>query len=150
MMRRLSYWVPAICIALMISGFSTDAFSSDNTSRILIPLLHWLFPFASQHTLALLHTGIRKSAHLTEFGMLSYAVLWGIRAGRPGWRFQWALISLLIAVSYACLDEWHQSFVPMREARVGDVLIDSAGALLAQVFVWSYLRLRRKLPQSPT
>lgn len=149
MMRRLAYWVPAICIALMISGLSTDAFSSDNTSRILIPLLHWLFPFASQDTLALLHTGIRKSAHLTEFGMFSGAVFFGVRAGRRGWRLKWALISFLIAASYAGLDEWHQSFVPVREARVGDVLIDSTGALLAQVFVWSYAKLRRKSAQSP-
>lgn len=149
MMRRLAYWVPAICIAAMISGFSTDAFSSDHTSRILIPLLHWLFPFARQHTLELLHTAIRKSAHLTEFGIFSGAVFFGVRAGRQGWRLQWALVSLLIAVSYAGLDEWHQSFVPTREARVGDVVIDSTGALLAQALVWSYAKLRRKPAQSP-
>jgi VanZ family protein len=52
-------------------------------------------------------------------------------------------------VSYAGLDEWHQSFVPVREARVRDVLIDSTGALLAQVLVWIYSKLHRNSVQSP-
>jgi hypothetical protein len=125
MMRRLAYWVPAICIVLMISGFSTSAFSGEHTSRIIIiiiiiPLLHWLFPFASQNTLDLLHSAIRKAAHLTEFGMFSAAVFYGIRGERRGWRSEWTIITILIAASYAGFDEWHQSFVPMRDSRIGD------------------------------
>ena len=144
MMRRLSYWLPAICIALMISGFSTSVFSGEGTSRIIIPLLHWLFPSASQNTLGLLHSGIRKAAHIAEFGMFSAAVFHGIRGERRNWRPEWAFIALLIAAGYAGLDEWHQSFVPMREARIGDVLIDSTGALLAQLSIWAYLQLHRR------
>ena len=144
MMRRLAYWLPAICIALMISGFSTSVFSGEHTSRIIIPLLHWLLPFASQNTLELLHSGIRKAAHITEFGMFGVAVFYGIRGECRGWRLEWAVIALLIAASYAGLDEWHQSFVPMREARIGDVLIDSTGALLAQLSIWAYLQFHRR------
>jgi VanZ family protein len=76
-------------------------------------------------------------------------VFHGVRGERYGWRFQWALITLIIAVSYAGLDEWHQSFVPVREPRVRDVLIDSTGALLAQVLVWIYAKLHRNALQSP-
>jgi len=90
-----------------------------------------------------MHTAIRKLAHVTEFGVLSTAVFHGVRGERYGWRWQWALITLIIAVSYAGLDEWHQSFVPMREARSRDVLIDATGALLAQVLVWIYAKLHR-------
>jgi VanZ family protein len=50
----------------------------------------------------------------------------------------------VIAVTYAGLDEWHQSFVPLREARSRDVLIDATGALLAQVLVWGYATLHAK------
>jgi VanZ family protein len=96
-----------------------------------------------------MHTGIRKLAHITEFGVFSISVYHGVRGERYGWRFQWALITLIIAVSYAGLDEWHQSFVPMREARVRDVLIDSTGALLAQALVWIYAKLHRNSAQSP-
>jgi VanZ family protein len=52
-------------------------------------------------------------------------------------------------MSYAGLDEWHQSFVPLREARFRDVLIDSTGALLAQLFVRGYAKLHRNSVQSP-
>ena len=82
--------------------------------------------------LRLMHFGIRKLAHVTEFGLFSITVFHGIRAGRSGWSFKWALATLLIAVAYASLDEWHQSFVPLREPRVRDVAIDAFGALLAQ------------------
>src|SRR6266403_5521071 len=147
--KRLKYWMPAICVAVLISAFSTHYFSGEETARFLIPLLRRLFPAASPHALNLIHTGIRKLAHFTEFGVLSISVFHGVRGERYGWRFQWALITLIIAVSYAGLDEWHQSFVPVREPRVRDVLIDSTGALLAQVLVWIYAKLHRNSLQSP-
>ena len=146
--KRFKYWIPAICVAVLISTFSTHYFSSAETSKILIPLLHWIFPAASPHTLSRMHTAIRKLAHVTEFGVFSIAVFHGIRAGRRGWTFQWALLTLLIAVSYAGLDEWHQSLVPLREARFRDVLIDATGALLAQLFVWVYAKFHRNSVQS--
>jgi VanZ family protein len=149
MAKRFRYWIPAICVAALISIFSTHYFSSAETSRIIVPFLHWIFPAASPHTLSRMHTLIRKLAHITEFGVLSTAVFHGVRGDRYGWRLQWALVTLIIAVSYAGLDEWHQSFVPMREARFRDVLIDSTGALLAQVLVWIYAKLHRNSVDSP-
>jgi hypothetical protein len=92
--------------------------------------------------LRLMHVGIRKMAHVTEFGLFSITVFHGIRRGRFGWRFSWALATLVIAVTYAGLDEWHQSFVPLREARARDVIIDAFGAVLAQTLVWFYSRWR--------
>lgn len=88
-----------------------------------------------------MHVAIRKLAHVTEFGVFSVAVFHGVRAERKGWRMSWALVTLLVAVGYAGLDEWHQSFVPLREPRVRDVFIDAAGALMAQIFVWVYAKL---------
>jgi VanZ family protein len=139
---RFLYWVPAILIAAAISLFSTHYFSGEETGKIIIPVLHWLFPGASLHLLRLMHAGIRKAAHITEFGLFSITVFRGIRGGRFGWRFSWALATLAIAVAYAGLDEWHQSFVPLREARIRDVGIDAFGAVLAQVLVWFYATLR--------
>jgi VanZ family protein len=146
--NRFKYWIPAICVAVFISVFSTHYFSSAETSKILTPFLHWIFPAASSHTLSRMHTAIRKLAHITEFGVFSIAVFHGVRAERPGWRWQWALTTLIIAVGYAGLDEWHQSFVPFREARFRDVLIDSTGAVLAQLFVWVYAKFHRNSVQS--
>jgi VanZ family protein len=133
---RLKYWLPAICVAILISLFSTHYFSSQQTARVIIPVLRWFLPFASFRTLNRMHTLIRKLAHVTEFGVFSTSVFYGVRGKRSGWQLNWAVYTLLIAVTYAGLDEWHQTFVPLREARVRDVLIDSIGALLAQIFVW--------------
>lgn len=93
-----------------------------------------------------MHTLIRKLAHVTEFGLFSVAVFYGVRGDRSGWRLKWALYTLLIAVTYAGLDEWHQSFVPQRDPRVRDVVIDAIGALLAQVLVWVYAKLHHNSP----
>jgi VanZ family protein len=147
MPQRLIYWIPALCVALLISSFSTHYFSGEETARFIVPLLHWLFPSADANLLRMMHIGIRKAAHVTEFGIFSIAVFHGVRAERHGWRLSWALLTLLVAVSYAGLDEWHQSFVPLREARLRDVLIDGSGALLAQAIVWIYARFHKNAPE---
>jgi VanZ family protein len=134
----LSYWIPAILVAILISTFSTRYFTDEQTGRVILPVLHWLFPWASHRMLHLMHAGIRKLAHVTEFGVFSAAVFRGVRCGRTGWQVRWALATLVIAAGYAGLDEWHQSFVPLRHATPRDVAIDTLGALLAQVMVWWY------------
>ena len=148
MWRRFKYWIPAICVAVLISVFSTHYFSSQETARVIIPFLHRLFPWAGFRTLGRMHTLIRKLAHAVEFGVFSITVFRGVRAERSGWKLQWAVVTLAIAAGYAGLDEWHQTFVPLREARFRDVLIDSFGALLAQVFVWFYAKVHRNHPAS--
>lgn len=142
----LRYWIPAFVVGLLISSFSTHYFSDQQTARVIIPSLHWLFPWASQHQLRLTHMAIRKLAHLTEFGIFSFTVFHGIRAGRVGWRVSWALTALLIAAGYASLDEVHQLFVPLRHASPRDVAIDTTGALLAQLFVWWYAKTKGLIP----
>ena len=104
MNTRLKYWLPAIFVAIFISIFSTHFFSSEQTGRVIIPILRWLFPLASHRALNLMHVGIRKAAHVTEFAMFSITVFHGVRGSRTGWRLDWALYTLLIAVAYAGLD----------------------------------------------
>jgi VanZ family protein len=146
----LKRWWPALAWAVVISGFSTGVFTAEHTSRIIIPVLHWLFPHAAKATLFAIHHYIRKSAHFTEYFILSLLVLRGIRAGRPGTRFAWALVVIAIVACYASLDELHQRFVPGRTAAVGDVLIDTSGGITAQVvaalvILLGHVRERRQL-----
>ena len=128
-------------MAALISTFSTHYFSGEETARVIIPIIHHLFPFATPRELRWMYIGIRKLAHVTEFGVFSIAVFHGIRGPRPGWNWKWALVTLMIVVSYAGLDEWLQPFVALWKPRGRDVLIDLAGAILAQVFVWGYAKL---------
>ena len=112
--------------------FSTG-FHVGHSSRIIIPILHWLLPRAATATLLEIHHVIRKCGHFTEYFVLSLLILRGIRAGRPDARIAWALAAIAIVACYASLDELHQSFVPGRTPAIADVLLDTVGALCAQI-----------------
>lgn len=138
--------MPTLLWAGLIFAMSTSEFSAANTLNYIYPVLSWLLPFASHDTLMLLHELIRKGAHVTEYFVFSLLLLHGIRAGRKEWRLQWALIALLVAALYASSDEFHQTFVPGRHGSPWDVMIDTAGATLAQVVAYLFSRRRRPEP----
>ena len=52
------------------------------------------------------------------------------------------LLAALIAAAYGVTDEWHQAFVPGRQADAADVLADAAGAVLAVAAVGAVARWR--------
>jgi VanZ family protein len=145
----LKYWWPALVWAILISIFSTGAFTTENTSRVIIPVLHWLLPHTSSETLSLIHHVIRKCGHFTEYFILSLLLLRAIRAGRRDFGLRLALIVILVVAGYAALDEFHQSFVPGRGAAVSDVLLDTTGGAAAQLLVallvlWRGVRRRQR------
>jgi VanZ family protein len=147
--RWLARWWPALLWAVLISCFSTSVFTSDNTSRVIIPVLHWLFPHATPQTLDYLHHIIRKCAHFVEYFILSLLILRGIRAGRRETHLAWAAIAILLVAGYAAIDEFHQSFVPGRTAKVSDVLLDTSGGITAQAVaalfaLWYHVRDDRR------
>jgi VanZ family protein len=129
-------WLPAIAWAGVISSLSTDPFSSEHTSRFIIPVLRWLFPHWSNDTLELMHGIIRKSAHVTEYFIFSIFLLRALRGKNRDWTLRWAVWAVVIAAGYAALDEFHQSFVPSRTASPWDALIDTVGASAAQAVLW--------------
>lgn len=72
---------------------------------------------------------VRKFAHFSLYmmvGVLMTCVLLVLRTTEK----HCAIISLGIGVVYAILDEFHQWFVPGREARVTDVMIDAFGVIV--------------------
>ena len=132
-MPWLKRWWPALLWAVAIWCFSTGAFTSVNTERVILPVLRWLFPRASHHMLLLMYHYIRKGAHFTEYFILSLLLSRGIKAGQRGARVGWALATVVLVACYASLDEFHQAFVPGRQAAVADVLLDISGGVVAQV-----------------
>lgn len=70
---------------------------------------------------------ISKTAHFLEYGILCYfSYLTFIYLKKYRFRY---IISVLICLIYAILDEYHQSFVSSRTPRVFDVIIDVMGAI---------------------
>jgi VanZ family protein len=136
------YWIASAVCAAVISFLSTDTFSSENTSRLIVPALRWLFPHASVDTLHILHAVVRKAAHLTEYFLLSTLLFLAQRGNERGWKLRWAILAVVMCAGYASLDEFHQSFVPSRTASPWDSVIDTTGASVAQCAIWIWRRGR--------
>ena len=130
MARLLKQYLPLVVWLAFISFASSDSFNAANTSRIIGPLVLWLFPNTSPETMATIHFITRKIAHFTEYAILGFLAA---RAFRPWPR--WFLISVALVVVYALIDEYHQSFVPSRTASVFDSMIDMAGGITALIFI---------------
>jgi VanZ family protein len=141
---RAKKWLWALGWAAVISVLSTDSFSSEHTSRFIIPPLHWLFPRASMEMLELMHAVIRKAAHLAEYFILGVLLYRALRSQPGEWMLKWALVAIGIAAAYASLDEFHQVFVPSRTASPRDALLDMIGASVAQVALWAMWKGRKR------
>ena len=136
MARFLSRYLPLVAWLVFISYASSDSFSAGNTSRIIGPLILWLFPNTSPETLGVVHFITRKIAHFTEYAILGFLAARAFRtSSRPAIRDHWFLISAALIIIYALVDEYHQSFVPTRTASVFDSFIDMSGGLSALLLV---------------
>jgi len=128
---------------------SSDTASGARVSRLLGPLLHWLFPGRSPEELGSVIFAFRKCAHATEYAILALLVWLALRMSRrqpaPPGSARDAWVALLVCALYAASDEFHQRFVPTRTASVWDVMIDVAGAALALLALrgWCAWRVRR-------
>ena len=133
-----------MCVIFTASG---DAQSAHHSSRIIEPILRWLFPHLSTPTVNELVFLIRKCAHLTEFAGLALLFWRAVRQpqrhdSRP-WLWSHARIALLYTMLYAATDEFHQLFVKSREGKVEDVVIDSIGAVLGLLALWALGKWRK-------
>lgn len=111
--------LPVLLMAIIWFFSAMDGVNSDAQS---VPLASFL---------GLPNGVIRKIAHFVMFATLG--ALWynyvrnsQIRKFTPGFTM---MLSLLLTVIYACVDEMHQLFVPGRSGEIRDILIDSAAAL---------------------
>lgn len=84
---------------------------------------------------------IRKFAHFIEYFVLFLLVYHVVTYYQS---MKYAIItSILLCIAFAGLDEFHQSFVPGRAARLTDVMIDSFGVLTGFALVTLTSRLRK-------
>jgi VanZ family protein len=144
--RFFKYWLPVILWMTLVFGASTGLGRPENTSRIVRPFLLWLNPHISEQTINRIHYAVRKTAHVVEYCVLGL-LMWRLVHFDSAWaacRSREFLTALLLAALYAASDEFHQSFVPGRDASVRDVLLDTCGAGLGLAALWAARRLRPK------
>ncbi len=141
----IKYWLPVILWMGVIFGMSTGMFSSEHTSRFIVPLLNFLFPWLSPQYADLIHELIRKAVHTAEYFILGLLLFCAFRSNSSQeWRPQWTIYAVIGVMIYAVCDEFHQSFVAARGASLADVVIDSAGGVLSQIVVMLRHPLRKK------
>ena len=126
-------------MALIFSA-SGDIKSFHHSSRIIGPVVHWLFPDLTERQVARIVYWVRKCAHVAEYALLAALAWRALRkpeANNPRpWLWKHAAIALGIVFAYAATDEWHQVFVPNRLGSFTDVMIDTLGGALGLGFIW--------------
>lgn len=142
-LKPLSF-LPAIFMMYVIFSFSsqtgTDSSSlSYEVSEIIIEAadeafdMEWTSAQKSANIQSI-HPYVRKLAHVTEYFLLAVSVSFPLYV--YGIRGIWLVILAGgFCVAFACLDEYHQSFVAGRTATSRDVMIDSIGIFIGVILV---------------
>jgi VanZ family protein len=153
--HKLWYWLPTFLWLCLLASFSTDLFSAEHTGHILWNIIHVFIPGISLRNFNTLHFLVRKTAHFSSYGLLSFFAFFswratlpardypGTRTPRERWTVRWCNLALLLTLLAASLDEFHQSFLPSRTASVGDVMLDMAGAFFFQIVIALFIRRRQ-------
>jgi VanZ family protein len=128
--RALRAWLAVAGCVGVILAFSGDDFSAQSTSRILAPLLRWLFPELHPATLHALHGWLRKAAHLIEYAALGLLAFRALRLSLAISLLRTALLGLAVVLAVAAADELRQSWLASRTGSLADVGIDLAGGAL--------------------
>lgn len=134
-------WIPAALVMVFIFIFSAQtAKESDGTSLVVAQKVYDIYeevikdepPHSEEEVLKVINLFIRKAAHATEYGILSFLFafhFWVLNKDKR----QIFLLAVVFSFLYACSDEFHQLFVAGRSGQVTDVLIDTLGAIIGQV-----------------
>jgi VanZ family protein len=143
--HRLSRYGPLILWAVFIFIGSTDLLSAANTGGVLVRPVLWLFPHASERTVAIYQFATRKTGHLTEYFIFAVLCARVFRtSSHELLRRHWFWASIFLVIVYSLSDELHQSFYPSRTASIYDCMIDSLGGLLAlTILSWRRGKARR-------
>ena len=130
---------------MVIFTASSDLGSARNTSRFIGPILRWLNPEITDQAIRQVQLFARKGAHIAEYAVLALLVWRGrrIQAGSAaGWSWPefWGIVGF--CALYAASDEFHQSLVASRYSSVFDVMLDTLGAALGLLALYSFRRWR--------
>ena len=138
---KLLSWLPALFVAVTIFWFSAQPAAestemSDTVSRLILMIgtkLGFFHGDPAQYAdlIELMSFPVRKAAHMTEYLIFYCTVRFGLHFTYQTSDVKRRLFAALaIVFLYACIDEFHQLFVPGRAGRFTDVLIDCLGCAI--------------------
>ena len=86
---------------------------------------------------------IRKLAHFSIYAILG-VLLMSLAETYEFSNKKKIILSLLVGLLYASLDEFHQSFVPGRTAAITDVLLDTLGVLAGIIIIFLGIKILKR------
>lgn len=131
MLKKLLAWISVLIWMVVIFNFSAQ--NAEESSSLSQGISKIIYNFLSslpglKLELSLFHSLLRQTAHFLIFFILALLLINAFRIS--GLNFNRSvLFTLIIAVIYAALDEYHQNFVPGRAAELKDVFVDSLGII---------------------
>lgn len=124
----LYYWFPTICWMIIIYYLSSK-------QSVAISSQYWLnFLFF-------------KSLHVLEYSLLYllfFRSFYSIRSKNFPLKTIF-LSTIFLSILYAIFDEIHQTFIPTREGRMRDVIIDSMGIIIMYTVIKKNLNFIKKI-----
>ncbi len=138
MRAKLKALAPCITVLMLMFIWGHSMMPGDNSSAesdAVAEMLRQLFSNIGVN-ISVDEYFVRKLAHFTEFGFLSLSVMLTLYAyNKP------VLLSPFIVYICACIDECIQLFVPEREGKFTDTLIDFSGAVVYMVLILVLIRV---------
>lgn len=143
LLKPLSF-LPAIMLMYVIYSFSADTGTvssgiSYKVSSKVVTTANELFDLGYSNDQVSyytdkIHGPVRKAAHMSEYCALAIAIafpfyVYGVRGAAL------LIIAGGICLGFACLDEYHQTFVAGRSGSKRDVAIDSIGIICGIIIV---------------
>jgi VanZ family protein len=146
----LSRYAPVVVWVAFIFFASTGNLSASNTSRIIRPLVLWLFPDITEPALLQVHFYVRKAAHFFEYAVLALLASRAfLTSPRPRLRRNWHAAAFALVAACALLDEYNQSFNAARTGTIYDSLLDMTGGATALGLLALLRRIERKRAVRP-
>ncbi len=92
---------------------------------------------------------VKKAMHVAAYGILTWLYLRALR-GTTSDDTPVRAVAAALALTYALSDEYHQGFVPGRNASLSDVLIDGVGVIAVILLDGSHHRATAASVQIPS
>jgi VanZ family protein len=93
--------------------------------------------------------GFDKAAHFVEYAILAFLFYRGEsgerwRMGVPAW-----LLVIAAGLAIACLDEYHQRYIPGRDSNILDLTADAGGIITGTLIgMWRYKTFTRRVERA--